>query len=60
MSNLKLHEGKAVKTFVYKKIFALRLDLPQVDLMNFREECVRSRSGRCLGREMTERATGTE
>ena len=28
-----------------------RLDLPQVDLMNFRVEYVTPRSGRCLGRE---------
>ena len=28
-----------------------RLDLPQVDLMNFRVEYVWPRSGRCLGRE---------
>ena len=33
------------------------LDLPQVDLMNFRVEYVRPRSGRCLGREAAERAT---
>ena len=32
-------------------------DLPQVDLMNFRVEHVRPRSGRCLGREAAERAT---
>ena len=36
------------------------LDLPQVDLMNFRVEYVRPRSGRCLGREAAERARGTE
>ena len=28
-----------------------RLDLPQVDLMNFTVEYVRPQSGRCLGRE---------
>ena len=33
-----------------------RVDLPQVDLMNFRVY-VRPRSGRCLGREAAERAT---
>ena len=33
------------------------LDLPQVDLMNFRVEYVRPRSGRFLGREAAERAT---
>ena len=31
------------------------LDLTQVDLMNFRLEYVRPRSGRCLGREAAER-----
>ena len=35
-----------------------RVDSPQVDLMNFRVEYVRPRSGRCLGREASERATG--
>ena len=36
----------------------LSLDLPQVDLMNFRVEYVfRPRRGRCLGREAAERAT---
>ena len=33
------------------------LDLPQVDLMNFRVEYVRPQSGRCLGHEAAERAT---
>ena len=33
------------------------LDLPRVDLINFRVEYVRLRSGRCLGREAAERAT---
>ena len=33
------------------------VDLPQVDLMNFRVEYVRQQSGRCLGREAAERAT---
>ena len=33
------------------------LDLPQVDLMNFRVEYARPRSGRCLGCEAAERAT---
>ena len=33
------------------------IDLPQVDLMNFRVEYVRPLSGRCLGREAAERAT---
>ena len=33
------------------------VDLPQVDLMNFRVQYVRPRSGRCLGREAAERAT---
>ena len=35
------------------------LDLPQVDLMNFRVEYVKPRSDRggCLGREAAERAT---
>ena len=40
------------------------IDLPQVDLMNFRVEYVRPLSGRCLGHEAAERATksreGTE
>ena len=31
------------------------LDLPLVDLMNFRVEYVKPRRGRCLGREATER-----
>ena len=31
--------------------------MPQVDLMNFKAEYVRPRSGRCLGREAAERAT---
>ena len=35
----------------------LILDLVKVGLMNFRVEYVRPRSGRCLGREATERAT---
>ena len=42
----------------------VRVDLPQVDLMNFRVEYVRPQGGRCLGREAAERATksreGTE
>ena len=33
------------------------IDLPQVDLINFRVEYVRPRSGRCLGRKAAERAT---
>ena len=36
------------------------LDLPQVDLVNFRVEYVRPRSGRFLGREAAERATKDE
>ena len=39
------------------KQFQKTVDLPQVDLMNFRVEYVRPRSGRCLGREAAERAT---
>ena len=38
-------------------LFYSHLDLPQVDLMNFRVEYVRPRSNRCLGREAAERAT---
>ena len=38
-------------------LFYSHLDLPQVDLMNFRVECVRPRSDCCLGREAAERAT---
>ena len=34
-----------------------KVDLPQVDLMNFRVEYVRPRSDHCLGREAAERAT---
>ena len=33
------------------------LDLPQVDLVNFREEYVRPRSGHCLGHEKADQAT---
>ena len=33
------------------------LDLPEVDLVNFRVQYVRPRSGRCLGGEAAERAT---
>ena len=32
-----------------------KVDLPQVDLMNFRVEYVRPQSGRCLGREAAKR-----
>ena len=35
----------------------IEIDLPQVNLMNFRVEYVRPWSGRCLGREAAERAT---
>ena len=42
-------------------VFSQYVDLPQVDLMNFRVEYVRpdvlQRSGRCLRRVATERAT---
>ena len=38
-------------------VLQLGLDLPQVDLMNFKVEYVRPRSGSCLGREAAERAT---
>ena len=38
-------------------IVGTKLDLPQVDLMNFRVEYVRPRSGRCLGHEAAEQAT---
>ena len=37
--------------------FSNLVDLPQVDLVNFRVEYVRPRSGRFLGREAAERAT---
>ena len=38
--------------------FHIVIDLPQVDLMNFRVEYVRPRSSRCfVGREAGERAT---
>ena len=46
--------------FVHKtKIanFVQGIDLPQVDLMNFRVEYVRPRSGRFSGRDEAERAT---
>ena len=39
---------------------ASSLDLPQVDLMNFRVEFVRPRSGRCFGRQATKRATKSQ
>ena len=38
-------------------MYVCMLDVPQVDLMNFRVEYVRPRSSRCLGREAAERAT---
>ena len=37
-----------------------RLDLSQADLMNFRVEYVRLRSGRFLGHEAAERATKSQ
>ena len=43
--------------YVLKVISRNSVDLPQVDLMNFRVEYVRPLSGRCLGREAAERAT---
>ena len=39
---------------------AASLDLPPLELMNFRVEYVRPRSGRCLCCEVAERARGTE
>ena len=39
----------------FLELFSLKVDLPQVDLMNFRVEYVRPLSGRCLGREAAER-----
>ena len=36
---------------------SVSIDLPQVDLVNFRVEYVRPPSSRCLGREAAERAT---
>ena len=52
-------EGRSKKVVgaLRKPVRGLTLDLPQVDLMNFRVEYVRPRSGRCLGREAAERAT---
>ena len=63
--NLKTDESKLKSSLVLKTnvvsmqdyVLQLGLDLPQVDLMNFRVEYVRPRSGRCLGREAAERAT---
>ena len=43
--------------YAHSATINLTLDLPQVDLMNFRVEYVRPLSGRCLGREAAERAT---
>ena len=43
--------------YLNKRGSSRTLDLPQVDLMNFRVEYVRPRSGRCLGREAAQRAT---
>ena len=61
ISNCKTRANIALSQLLMNLRGALSsLDLPQVDLMNFRVEYVRPRNGRCLGREEAERATGTE
>ena len=45
------------RNWKFTTLYSTWSDVPRVDLINFRVEYVRLRSGRCLGREAAERAT---